>query len=88
MEREVIVGQREPELQGWVSPAFGNYLAASVLHESGESSLPVDLVNCFSDTALLPVKYKSDAGNHRITLTDDTIFDWSWGQEGLILSRK
>ncbi|MCX6639766.1 MAG: alginate lyase family protein [bacterium] len=87
MESKVIVGEREPELQGWVSPAFGTYLTAPALIETGESSLPVDLINCFSDPVLLPLKYEFEAGNHRVTLADDTAFNWSWKQEGLILSR-
>lgn len=76
-------GQTEPCWQGWIAPAFGEYVAAPTLVERYEAELPLDIVNVFCETgdAGIPVEFKNSG--YTIRIGGDFELTWKWSQDRL-----
>jgi len=76
-------GETDPRWQGWIAPAFGEYIAALSLVERFDAELPLDIINVFCETgeAGIPVEIK-DSGR-TIRIGDDFKLSWEWSQDRL-----
>ncbi len=82
----IIEGQTEPEMQGWISAEFGNYIAAPVLMLQMKRELPAEWINIFTiESADKAVTAFIDLSTSEIRFSNGRCLRWSWQDRDMIL---
>jgi hypothetical protein len=77
-EDRLAMGEKEPEWQGWVSPAYGRYLEAPVLIESCRGEMPVEIVNAFFKAEDEGDVLMLDGANNTVDINGKLKLCWKW----------
>lgn len=76
----VAEGQTEPEWQGWVSPAFGEYVSAPTLIVECKGELPLEIVSVFCEVTGEQLNISLDGASCLIRLGEKMI-KWDWTED-------
>jgi len=81
-------GVKDPEMQGWVAPSYGVYIAAPVIIEKTEAEMPVNFVNVFHKSEKSEVEMTLDGEHNRVIIGDSQEIDWNWDYHRLNVTVK
>ena len=77
LQMNIVVGQTEPAMQGWVSHAFGNYLPAPTLVMEGKAQLPFEMASLVVEGVKAPASLHLDLKECRAQIEALKI-GWRW----------
>lgn len=77
-EMSVHEGESTPEWQGWISPAFGHYVAAPTLCIKCRGPAPLELASVFCSEYDVPVSVLSEGAARKIQVSGKPLLSWEW----------
>jgi len=85
-EMELVQGRTQPHWQGWVAPAYGQYLEAVTLTARCAGDLPVDVVNVLVKPDELPGEVELDGPARRVRFAGLGDLAWGWNEHDIMIS--
>ncbi|MFH1735239.1 MAG: alginate lyase family protein [bacterium] len=79
----IATGEKEPEWQGWVAPAYGEFVAAPVIVQQTEAEFPVNIVNAFYKSENPEVVMTLDGNINSVKINDTQEINWRWDYDRL-----